>query len=165
MQNGRALGGARNNESGETLVETLITVAVVGIAFVAILAGIFTALRVSDYHRKTTTADIVLRNYAEIVKAPTGTYAYKPCTSAGGSVTYDDYTPAAPLNTYTALVSKYRYLTGYVNGEPQWSDVCPAADLGAQELTLLATGPSTDPAVRGTERVVTIKRNATEDVP
>ena len=157
MHRKRALGGA---EAGETLVEIMVTVAVVGIAFVAILGGIWTAIRVSDYHRKITTADVILRNFAERAKQRSGTYAYRPCTTAGGTVSYPAYATPAPYATYDATIVSTRYLTGYSSGQPTWATTCPATDLGAQELTLRVSGPNTDPAVRGTESVVVVKRDA-----
>jgi type II secretory pathway pseudopilin PulG len=162
MQSGQALGGARRGESGETLLEVLMTVAIVGIAFVAILGAIFTAIRVSDYHRKTTTADVILRNFAESMKQANGTYQYVPCTSAGGTVSYVTYDQGALYANahYTATITSIRYLTGYSSGTPTWANTCPATDLGLEELTLKVTGPTTDPAVRGTESVVVIKRDA-----
>ena len=159
MHRKSAPGGA---EAGETLVEIMVTVAVVGIAFVAILGGIWTAIRVSDYHRKITTADVILRNFAEQVKERSGTYAYHPCVG-GTSPDYDVYVPPAPNTTYTATVVARRYLTGYSAGQPTWSNTCPATDLGAQELTLRVSGPNgpgAEASVQGSESVVIVKRDA-----
>jgi len=164
MRGGQALGGARRTEAGETLVEVLMTITIIGIAFVAVFGAIFTALRVSDYHRKTTTADVVLRNFAEVVKQPAGAYAYAPCTTAGAAVSYPAYSPAAPHADYTASVTKIRYLSGYAGRTPTWSDTCVVPDLGVQELTLEAKSPA-DPAVQGDEQVVVLKRDATGDLP
>ena len=105
MRRGQALGGARRAESGETLVELMITIVVVGLGVVAILGAIWTALRISDYHRKTTNADVVLRNYAEVLKSNSaavpvgaGNYdaSYRPCDVLGTSGTYPTYTAPAP---------------------------------------------------------------------
>ena len=75
------------------------------------------------------------------MKQPDGVATYVPCTTAGGTVTYPagldpgvrrDRTPAV----HASRSRKIRYLSGYSSGVPQWSNTCPAADLGAQELTL-----------------------------
>jgi hypothetical protein len=165
MRTGRARAGVRQDErfgeAGETLVEVLMTITIIGVAFVAVFGAIFTALRVSDYHRKTTTADVVLRNFAEQVKAPLGAYQYVPCTAPGGT-SYPAYTPPEPHEDYTATITQIRYLSGYASDAPTWSTTCPGTDLGAQELTLQAKSPS-DPAVEGDERVVVIKRDAAGD--
>jgi len=39
-------------ERGETLVELMVTIAIMGIAFVAILSGVAIAISASDSHRQ-----------------------------------------------------------------------------------------------------------------
>lgn len=63
--NGRRGGG----DAGETLVELLITVTLLGIVIVALLAGLATAVRLSDTHRAQANADVALEAAAEAVKA------------------------------------------------------------------------------------------------
>jgi Tfp pilus assembly protein PilV len=161
----------RHSEAGETLIETLMTVAIMGIAFTAVFGAIWTAIRVSDYASKTSKADTLVRAFAEDMKQRDGDATYIPCTTAGGTVTYPAWTvpqeyrnPTTGVPLYTATVTKIRYLSGYSSGVPQWSNTCPAVDLGAQELTLSAFGPITDPKVHGSESVTITKRNATGDV-
>ncbi len=164
----RASRPSTNSESGETLVELMITVAIMGIAMVAILGGIWTTLRVADFNSKTSSADVVLRAFAESLKQPqpTDTFQYLPCTVAGGQVTYPTYNPASPYSHYQATVTKVRYLSGYTaSNEPTWSDSCPATDLGLQELTLKVTGPDNDAESKSTETVTVVKRDARDDVP
>jgi type II secretory pathway pseudopilin PulG len=148
---------ARDAERGETLVEVMMTVVVVGVAFVAVLGAIWTAIRVSDYHRKTSTADVLLRNFAEQMKQATGPYQYKPCATLTGADAY----PAYPVSVahYAASITQIEYFTG-VNGSgvPQWSGTC-STDRGAQRLKLKVTGP-TDSDVTGTETVTIVKRDA-----
>jgi type II secretory pathway pseudopilin PulG len=175
MRRGQALGGARRSESGETLVELMITIAIMGVSIVAILGAIWTSIRISDYHRKTTDADVVLRNYAEVIKSnsaavPVGAASYdasyRPCEVLGTSGTYPTYTPPAPNASYVATVESIQYLNGYdsTTNAPTWraqSSGCPAGgDQGLQQLTLKVTGPTSDPAVHGTETVTILKRNA-----
>jgi type II secretory pathway pseudopilin PulG len=56
-------------EAGETLVETLLTVTIMSIAFAAILFAIGTAIRFSGTHRDQANADVALGAAAEAVKA------------------------------------------------------------------------------------------------
>ena len=71
----------RRSEAGTTLVEVLITVMILGVAFVALLGGFGTSIVSSDVHRRQAVAETLVRRYAESVKAdrcwPTcpGTYA------------------------------------------------------------------------------------------
>ena len=157
-----------SSEAGESLVELMITVAIMGVSMVAILGAIWTTLRVADYNSKASNADVVLRAYAETMQQPDAgdEFDYVPCTTAGGQVTYPAYAPPAPYEDYDATVTDVRYLNGYTAGnEPVWSDTCLATDQGLQEITLSVTGPVDDPEVTSTETVTVLKRDARDDVP
>jgi type II secretory pathway pseudopilin PulG len=56
------------NDDGETLIELIIAVAIMGIAVVAIVGGIATTILMSDIHRKQTTAGAYVRDYAEALE-------------------------------------------------------------------------------------------------
>jgi type II secretory pathway pseudopilin PulG len=56
------------NDEGETLIEVIMAVAIMGIAVVAIVGGIATTIVMSDVHRDETTAGAYVRNYAEAVE-------------------------------------------------------------------------------------------------
>jgi type II secretory pathway pseudopilin PulG len=72
------------NEVGETLVEIVLTIVIIGLAVAALLAGLGTAASASKSHRDLATADVVMRDYAEATKT-----AVRGCTSAGTyTVTY-----------------------------------------------------------------------------
>jgi type II secretory pathway pseudopilin PulG len=155
----------RSSEAGESLVELMITIAIMGVAMVAVLGGIWTSIRVADYHRKTANADVVLRNFAEVLQASSGAYQYIPCATLSGALAYPPYTPLAPNSGYAATITKIEYLTGYnASDQPTWqvsTSGCPAGgDRGAQRLTLKSDGPVSDPKVRGVETVTIVKRDA-----
>src|SRR5450759_1103091 len=57
-----------SNDEGETLIELMIAVAIMGIVVVAIVGGIATFILMSDIHRKQATAGAYVRNYAEAVE-------------------------------------------------------------------------------------------------
>lgn len=56
------------NDQGETLIELIMAVAIMGIAVVAIVGGIATTILMSDIHRKQATAGAYVRSYAEAVE-------------------------------------------------------------------------------------------------
>jgi type II secretory pathway pseudopilin PulG len=84
----RARSGA-TSDRGETLVEVLAAVVILGIAGVAIMAGLTMSVRASDMHRKETDGGAYVRSYAEAVQeyVAAANSHYKPCAGAG------DYAP------------------------------------------------------------------------
>jgi prepilin-type N-terminal cleavage/methylation domain-containing protein len=59
---------SRRDERGETLVEVLAALVILGIAAVAILAGLQLSVKTSDIHRKQTTGGAYARSYAEAIE-------------------------------------------------------------------------------------------------
>lgn len=85
-------------ESGFTLIEVILAVAIIGIAFVALLGAMATAVSASGLHRTQAVAELEVRRYAELVEAaPWNLSGY----TAGGV----GYTPgaaaSAPYNIVT----------------------------------------------------------------
>jgi type II secretory pathway pseudopilin PulG len=56
------------SENGETLVEVIFSLVIMGLIFSAFLAAIATSSTASKTHRDLVTADAVLRNAAELTK-------------------------------------------------------------------------------------------------
>jgi hypothetical protein len=56
------------NDGGESLVEIVMSLVLLGTVVAALMAGLATAARVSLIHRNSVTADTVMRSYAEQVK-------------------------------------------------------------------------------------------------
>jgi type II secretory pathway pseudopilin PulG len=69
------------NDTGETLVELVIAVAIMGIAVVAIVSGIATTILMSDIHRKQATAGAYVRSYAEAVESHVDAGNFNPSTT------------------------------------------------------------------------------------
>jgi type II secretory pathway pseudopilin PulG len=144
---------SRRRESGETLVELLIAVSIMGIAMAAIVGGVFTAVKVSDQNRAQAATVTVLRGYAETLKAADGPYEYVPCASTS---TYPAFAPPPPDQAFTATVTDVRYLSDATALTPSWSSTCPGTDQGAQLLSLRVTAPGG----AAVEEVEIVKRDA-----
>lgn len=57
------------SDRGETLVEVLVTVVILGLAGVAVMAGLATSVEASDIHRQATTSGSYVKNYAEAIQS------------------------------------------------------------------------------------------------
>ena len=73
----------RRDERGETLVEMLVAITILGLAGVAILAGLQLSITTSDLNRKQTTGGAVARNYAEAIQRYVASGTYVACAGAG----------------------------------------------------------------------------------
>jgi type II secretory pathway pseudopilin PulG len=134
------------SDSGETLVELIISVAIMGISVVALIGGIATTILMSDIHRKQATAGSYVRSYAEAV----GTYVDVPgnfnaTTSPSALQTAVDF--AAPTGFTATVTPPVRCWTGTAFG------TCLASST-AQQLTLKVA--STDS--RASESLVVVVR-------
>jgi type II secretory pathway pseudopilin PulG len=58
----------RHDEAGETLIEVLLTIMVVGIGMTALIAGMTIAIVSSDAHRRLGDTEVITRDYGEAVK-------------------------------------------------------------------------------------------------
>jgi len=90
------------DDRGESLVEILVALVILGIAGVAILAGMQMSVQASDIHRKQTTSGAYVRSYAEAIQnfvaENPGAFRCSPDYSAG-NVGFS--APAGYTPTYT----------------------------------------------------------------
>ncbi|GAA1589352.1 MULTISPECIES: type IV pilus modification PilV family protein [Kribbella] len=145
------------DERGESLLEVLIAVAIMGIAVVALMAGLTTSIMMSDIHRKQATTGEYVRDYAEAIESA---LTSSTCTSS---------TPAAGCYKACSAGSWYENPAGfsvptgysrsvvagsskYWNGT-SWQSTC-GTDTGVQQVTVQVA--SSDG--RASERIVVVLR-------
>jgi type II secretory pathway pseudopilin PulG len=131
------------DDSGETLLELIIAVAIMSIAVVAIVGGLFTSVLLSGAHRKQATAGALARDYAETIENAVAGGGYVACAGA------DSYPAYSPGSGFTASVTRVEYWTGST-----WSTNC-SPDTGLERLTLQVA--STDGATsHGAAEAITV---------
>jgi hypothetical protein len=135
----RAAGG--RSDSGETLIELVVAIAIMSTAMVAVLGCLVTGIMVSDIHRKQSTADVTLHDYAETITSTVDTGGY-PTGCAALSVSF------APPSGFSASITKVAYWTGSA-----WSSAC-STDSGLRQLTLQVASSDS----RAVERLVIVVR-------
>ena len=135
-----------SEDRGETLVELLVAMAILGIVLVAVVGGFAATITMSDVHRKQASAGAAVRDYAELVANYVAGTGYSACAAASayaaGTVGY-----AAPTG-YTASPVSIRYWTGAA-----WSASC-GTDSGLQQLTLAVSSTDT----RASEQLTVVLR-------
>ena len=139
MTGGRS-GNRRRDESGATLIEVLVAVVIMGIAFVVIVGGIGTAIIGSDLQRQRATADVALRTAAERI---VGEIPYTPCATSA------DYVPAAVPGVEVTVTA-----VSYWNKDDNTFVTTPCSDSGLQLIELSAVATSGRQTIPDTLRVV-----------
>ena len=127
------------SDRGETLVEMLVAIAIIGVAGVAILAGLRVSVATSDIHRKQTTGSAYARSYAEAITEYVASAAshYVPCAGANAysaaTVGFVGQLPAGYTASHTA--AQRVPPTGGAAG------VCSANDSGVQRIDIQIATP------------------------
>jgi len=112
------------SQAGETLLELLMAVTIMGIALVAIVGGLVTTILVSDTHRKQAAAGAFARDYGAAIQNVVATGGYKPCNATGYVADLD--TPG-----YTRSIKSVAYWNG-----TGWQAGC-GSDTGLQKVTVV----------------------------
>ena len=115
-------------DRGETLVELLVAVMILGVTVVALIGGLTTSILLSDTHRKQAMAAVQVEAFAEAIQGfVLNNSGYQDCAPAAH---YDVYSPPG----YTTDVQSIAY----------W---IPSAPFTPAPLPI--TGPSPTPAAAG----------------
>ena len=85
------------DDRGESLIEILVAVLIMGTAVVAIVGGLLASVKMSDVHRKQATSGGLARDYAELIDRHVAGSGYVAC--AGPAV----YSPATVGYTLPAV--------------------------------------------------------------
>jgi len=123
----------RRDQAGETLVEILIAVVIIGLVMGTIFATYATAATSSKSHRDLVNADVTLRNSAELTEAA----VRKDCTAPGATYSVD-YSSSVPQGSNITPPAN-------VTGEPcPPTTGTPAAQVPAKALIATMTGGHTE---------------------
>ena len=131
-------------EAGDTLIEVLVAMVIMGIAFVIIVGGIGTAILGSNLQKQQAGADVALRTAAEAMP-------YQPCPAT--------YVPGSvPGFDLTATVNYWNTSTKKFDLEAADLDDCPVVDIGLQLVTLTATPVPTGGRAASPQELQFVKR-------
>lgn len=169
--------GRRKNEVGDTLIEILLAMLVIGIGATALLAGFGTAIGASAEHRSLATIDTVLKSFAETTKfqvqeqispkfancATTYTIASLPSPSAGAvgtavTVFGTGFTPGDSMSvTVGSIPATFPSSAPIVSaaGNVTVTFLVPALTLGSSYPITLSDGVGGYTAISATSFLVT----------
>jgi type II secretory pathway pseudopilin PulG len=141
----------RRDDRGDTLLELIIAVSIMGVALVAILGGVATAIVMSDTHRKQAQAGAAVRGYAEAIETMVAGAGLATCANL------DDYDTPAGFTVpggFAASVVETRFWAG-----GDWDAVCTdTADLQRLTVQVRSDDGSTAESRRVTETVTVVLR-------
>jgi prepilin-type N-terminal cleavage/methylation domain-containing protein len=141
-------------EEGLSLVEVIVTVAIMGIVFVAVLGGMWTAIVTTDTHRKQALGTTYLVNAAEHLKSEDAT-AYVSCASTYSlSGIANDVIPADWKSGMTVSIEHWTG-TAYTTNTTTCATTTTTTRFDMQRITLTVTSPVDG---RATESVTFVKR-------
>lgn len=115
----------RQVDAGFSLVESLVTIALIGIAIVGIMGALGTATTASDLQARQADADAALRSGAELIKSQ----AYVACPLVPS---YDPSSATTAPQMTVTLVSVEHW-----DGSA-FQSACPVTDGGFQRITIEA---------------------------
>jgi type II secretory pathway pseudopilin PulG len=145
----------REDEAGDTLVELLVTIVILGIAVVGIIGALGNATLSSDLQRRSADGDTVLRSFAAYVLSK----PYVPCNPSPPTLTSysSGFVVAAPVAGYAPSVTAVEYWNGNVplDASSSFSGSCASTgDKGLQVVRLSVTTPGG----RGSQSISVYKR-------
>lgn len=124
-------GRARPTDAGESLVELLVSIAIFGVAVLAILGALSMSASSSSLHEGQAKGQNLLRNWAEKVSGDT----YVACRPAANVIA-----PDALPSGYTSSVPAVKY---WNTTSLAFGTACTAAtDSGLQQVSLRINAPS-----------------------
>jgi prepilin-type N-terminal cleavage/methylation domain-containing protein len=133
------------DDEGFTLIECLISIAILGIAFAALLGGMAASSTTSDFHRKEATANTLLVSATESVKD----VVRNPFHDCGSGLAYNPYTGVVlPTPSWRITIDSVLYWDGTT-----FQGTC-SPDYRLQLINLRVTSPDS----RAIERVGIVKQ-------
>lgn len=151
--------GGRPRDGGETLIELLVAVVILGIAGVAVMAGFELSVKSSDIGRKQANGGSYVRSLAEAIQnSVTASGGYQSCAAANVYLTGSVKTQAGLPSSYTASQTAAKSWGG-----SSWGNC--TSDNGSQQLTVTVTSPGSGAHVATETLTFILRKPCTGPVP
>ena len=138
---------APRSEAGTTLIELLVAISIMGLAFVVIIGGIGTAIIGASTQEHLAGISVVLRTAGE-------TIPYRPCADLASYQPPSLDTPASPPGYTVSVTEVDRWNVATNQFEAPAPGCTPANDTGLALITITATSTNTRQVATDTLHVV-----------
>ena len=128
---------ARRDDAGDTLIEVLVALVVVGLCGLALLLTFTTSITASVEHRNLATLDTVLRSASESATLQIQQQSNALFTSCASASFYNSNVTLSAPSGYSVAITSVQYWTG-TSFTPIGAS-CPSASLQPQLLSVTAT--------------------------
>ncbi len=136
-------------DEGDTLIEILVAVVIMGVAVTAIITGLLTSVTISDLHRKQATAGVYVRDYGEAIENAVDNTGNLSCATTAASYGGAAVPGFDPTNYQKSVVAgSLRYWDGSA-----WQTSC-GSDTGVQQLKVQVNSSDN----RATETLILVVR-------
>jgi hypothetical protein len=123
---------AHGGEDGETLVELLVAVIVMGTAVVAVVTSLLSAAIASQTARQLVASGNQATTVAELIQNA----SYSDCISQNNPYVASYSSPHYTLPTGYTMKVTAAYLHSQTSTTPTFDPTCPSVDQGLQQITV-----------------------------
>lgn len=133
--------GSRSHERGDTLIEILVSITIIGIVVAALFNGLIETTMGSVTHRSLVNLDNLAQSYLETAEYDIQQAGhFQTCPSADtytNELTSLGWAIPSPYANYTVSVTRVEYWTTAKG----WVSTCPADTTGVQQIVVTALAP------------------------
>ena len=132
----RPVGRDEQNETGDTLVEVLVSLLVMSICGLALMLTFTTSITASAEHRNLAALDTVLRSASESALSQIQQQSSALFTSCASASYYNSNLTLSPPTGFSVTITSVQYWTG--SSFTAIGAACPSSSLQPQLLTMTA---------------------------
>jgi type II secretory pathway pseudopilin PulG len=126
----------RGNDRGETLVELLVTIVVLGLTIPALMGAVLISVSASSQDRRQVQAQALLNSWAETIERENSTDAlYTNCPA----LTYYETAPFAPASIPAGFTPSVVAITYWDTPSGTFVVACASPDSGVRKVQLKVT--------------------------
>lgn len=145
----------RSHDRGETLIEILVTIVVIGITIPAIMGAVLLSVAVSTQDRRQVQAQALLASWGETIARENSTdLAYASCVG----LSFYSTAPYLPVGVPTGFTASVVSINYWDTATGAYLSTCPVTDPGLRRVQLKVSVPAgLYPAFDVTQTVVVRK--------